>query len=404
MDFYRICCNAFTFDLQATVCSWPLGLDTAWELTLPARFMDKSSYLACVINERLNGESKLLIWSTSPSSHSLTIPSTRGGTILQLATQIRLPATAREVLPAGTAREGGPMAYVALSDGSVVLCSEQGVIACEETAKGMPMIAASAVDGRLWTVHAVRGASSVLVGRFSTAGNALTCEVLQQTDREEKSIFAVAATVTAGRVFILWSDGQIASYDTRLSSLVIPRGTLKASLTRQLTGFNLSDEMNGESSVISSKILPGKTPNKSARSRKRSSRSVDAVDNLQQAKMRCAAVTALGTDGIVAVVGWSVEDPELLKIVCLDVVHGSVQYMEELRPQDAGVGRFGSRVVQVGFSPTLYFSLKQLIDWLINSSIDSLLYLISYCFRNGAPNKVNPQERGTLSLQAVQLS
>lgn len=282
--------------------------------------------------------------SQKSTHHSKPISSSAGGQII--------PDTAENVVVGDDVEsKKSLMAFVVLQDGCVCLCSSENILDLNESVRGMPVIGSTLWAGdEIVTVHVVRGSSSILVSRFSVRGNKLVCESLQQVEREEKGVHAISATFTSGRACVVWSDGQVISYECLHRSIVNPRGSLIPSVARNVAGFAHDLKLIGKDLTPSSPKSNGKTPKK--RTLKAATKGSGSHQDLGYMQ-----ISAVGEDGIVAIVGWSNSDELNLRIVCMDAIYGAVLYIQEYRPKDIGIAKFeDARSVQVRNFGVLCFS------------------------------------------------
>jgi hypothetical protein len=207
-----------------------------------------------------------------------------------------------------------PAVYIAHTNGAVSLSSTQEVLSVNKEASGSPLIAASVHDGILHTVHSTRGAGSspgALLGRFSSIGPKLRCDVLEQVAPPVDGALPVAAVHAMGRAVVLWSDGTVAAYDDE-------SGAGEAAYTRKLKGFVNLDTNKSSSGTVAD---TGKTPGRKKRGLASSNGGASGGDGGGSTRAPAALVDA--GDGVVIVVGWSLSAS--LRLVAIDAIFGAIQ-------------------------------------------------------------------------------
>ena len=121
------------------------------------------------------------------------------------------------------------------------------------------------------------------------------CGPIAQLSPPQPDSSALAAVTAAGRTAVLWSDGTLAAYAS--SSLGNSSGQLQPQLCRRLRGFVLSQRAQQQQQVMTPQN--GKLHRNSKKRGHGSSNGSGAAE--------AVSLTALGTSGLLAVVGWSSE-------------------------------------------------------------------------------------------------
>ncbi|GAB4820197.1 hypothetical protein N2152v2_007243 [Parachlorella kessleri] len=326
---------------QKPVKTWALGLPNYRLASSPA--FDRSSQQLFVAaqpaSDGNSANSILLSWHRKADV----------GSLRQTARQAQLPAAVHSLHPLPTQAAARPQQdadaaaamdvdaaeqpalFAVYVNGAVAACSPAGVAAENMEARGLQPLAATATDDSLVVVHVDPRAGGATCSSYQLQDGKVQCGPIVQLSPPQPDSTALAAVSTTGRTAVLWSSGTLAVYDSSTlgGSSSSSSGQLPPQLCRRLRGFALPQRAQQQQVM---------TPQNGKLHRNSKKRGHGSSTVSGSGAAQAVSLTALGTSGLLAVVGWSSENPgeAAVRVVVLDCVYGCVQAALDLSASDVG--------------------------------------------------------------------